>query len=202
MQNIITRKHIEKSLSYSEYRNLVEELLAKNKTTGTNQSEAYIGYTKLNFQRMERLEKTVKLLPELIDVLQEFSTPLYWVILAEAWCGDVAQNLPVIAKITDASPNIELCILLRDENAEIMDAYLTNGARSIPKLIALKQDDLSEIGSWGPRPQTAQNMLLEHKKNAQETKEEFSKKLHAWYGKDKGNELQQEFLELLKYWQK
>ena len=202
MQNVITRKLLEKSLSYSEYRKLTEKLLSENKTTGPNQSLELLEYTKLNFQRLQRIEKTIALQPELIDILQNLTQPLTWVVLAEAWCGDVAQNLPLIAKMVDSSPSLELFILLRDENPEVMDAYLTNGTRSIPKLICLKQEDLSEKGQWGPRPQPAQNMLLEHKKNPLSSKAEFTKNLHAWYAKDKGNTLQQEFLQLLKSWVK
>jgi len=202
MEITITRKHLDKSLTYSAFKKLTEDLLAKNKTTGANQSADYIEYTKLNFQRMQRIEKTVHLQPEMIDALQNNPAPLYWVVLAEAWCGDVAQNLPIIAKMADAAPNIELCVLLRDENPEIMDAYLTNGGRSIPKLICLKQTDLSELGQWGPRPKTVQEMVLQHKKDQKETYAEFSKIVQMWYTKDKGISLQNEFIELLKSWQK
>jgi hypothetical protein len=202
MNTVITRNHLDKSLTYSQFLKLTEKLLAENKTTGANQSENYVEYTKLNFQRMQRIEKTVQLQPQLIDSLQNLSTTLYWVVLAEAWCGDVAQNLPIIAKMVDASPSIELCILLRDENPEIMDAYLTNGAKSIPQLICLKQTDLSETGQWGPRPKTVQEMVMEHKKDPKESYSEFTKIVQMWYTKDKSITLQNEFMALLKSWQR
>lgn len=201
LQQNITRSHIDKSLTYSEYIQLTDKLLAENKTTGPDQSVAMVDYTKLNRQRISRIEKTIHLKPELIDLLQNVFRPMYWVVLSEPWCGDAAQNLPIIAKMADASPSIQLCILLRDENADVMDAYLTNGARSIPKLICLDQKTMEELGQWGARPQAAHELLLEHKKNLTETKAEFINKLQLWYKNDKGNSIQKEFMSLIKEWQ-
>ena len=58
-----------------------------------------------------------------------------WLILTEAWCGDAAQNIPTIEKIARENDRIKTLYLLRDENLELMDKYLTGGARAIPKLI-------------------------------------------------------------------
>ncbi|MGZ5242844.1 MAG: thioredoxin family protein [Bacteroidia bacterium] len=202
LQHNITQKHIDKSLTYSEYIQLTDKLLAENKTTGPDQSVAIIDYTKLNRKRISRIEKTIHLKPELIELLQNLSKPMYWVVLSEPWCGDAAQNLPIIAKMADASPSIQLCILLRDENLDVMDAYLSEGTRSIPKLICLEQETMRELGQWGSRPEPANKLLIEHKKNLNETKAEFINKMQLWYKEDKGASIQQEFLALIKAWQK
>ncbi len=198
---VITQNHIDKSLTYSQYKKLVSKLLTENKTTGKDTPPEYLHFTGLNIQRSERIEKTIDLEPELINILQSLAEPWYWLVITEGWCGDSSQILPVLAKMADASPTIELCILLRDENPEIMDAYLTDGTRSIPKLICLKQD-FTELGNWGPRPQPAQNMLHAHINNKQETKVEFQRKLHTWYAMDKSKTLQHEFLKLIGEWQR
>jgi hypothetical protein len=74
-----------------------------------------------------------------------------------------------------------------------MDRYLTNGTRSIPKLICLQADTLQEIGTWGPRPAILQQMVMDHKKNPQIPDKEFKESIQAWYAKDKSQHLQQEF---------
>lgn len=203
MNNVITQAHLKASMSYAAYKKLMQKLLSEGKTTGPDQSAKMVEYTLLNSQRMSRLDKSIQLKPELIDALQQYSRPTYWLVLAEAWCGDVAQNLPVLAQMTDAAPNIELGILLRDEHLDVMDAYLTRGARSIPKLIALDSDTLEVLGQWGPRPAPVQQMVMEHKA-APEPKEpysEFVKKVQLWYAKDKTLTLQNEILGLLKEWE-
>ncbi|WP_276499097.1 thioredoxin family protein [Pontibacter litorisediminis] len=199
-KSVITPEHLQKAISYAQYRDMIDKLLAENKTTGTNHSEAMVEYTRMNMQRMRRVEKTV-LEDELVQVMLSVQTHMTWVVLTEAWCGDAAQCLPAIVKIADASPLIEVKLLLRDENPDIMDAYLTNGGRSIPKLIVLKSDSMEELGTWGPRPEPAQQLFLEMK--AQDAPySEFAEKLHAWYAKDKSRSLQQEFIQLIRNWSK
>jgi hypothetical protein len=199
---VITPAHILKAYSYTEYRALIDELLSHNKTTGHNHSPNMLQYTKLNTQRMSRLDKTALLNENLVEKLQLIPEPWIWLILIEAWCGDAAQLIPFIAKMANLSHNISLKFLLRDENPDVMDQYLTNGTRSIPKLICLKSSTLEEIGTWGPRPQPAQQMVLAYKKNPQLYTGDFKEVLHSWYTKDKGQHLQQEFEQLILQWVK
>ena len=196
---VITNEHLAKAITYTQYRELIDTLLAENKTTGTNHSEAMVEYTRMNAQRMRRVEKTTKLDNELVDLMLRVQNKMIWVILTEAWCGDAAQTVPALVKIADASPLIEVKLLLRDENLDLMDAYLTNGGRSIPKLIALDAETMEELGTWGPRPAPAQQLFMDMK--AQEVPyQEFVEKLHGWYGKDRSKALLQEFKQLIPQW--
>jgi hypothetical protein len=192
--SVITREHLDKAMSYADYRELMTGLVAQSRTTGPRQSQALAEFTRLNHHRMNRLDKHIRVIPELQRALDTLPAPLVWVVLAEAWCGDVAQNLPVIARIAAASPRIDLYILLRDEHPDVMEAYQTNGASAIPKLVCLDAATLAERWTWGPRPEPAQAIILEFKANPVGTKEEVMKNLHLWYGRDKGDTLQREFL--------
>ncbi len=90
-------------------------------------------------------------------------------------------------------------IIIRDDNQEIMDHYLTNGSRSVPKVIFFKSDTFEEVGMWGPRPKPALEISEHYKANKDKiTWEEFEFSIHSWYAKDKGIAVQDEFLELLK----
>ena len=196
----IDPQYIEKSLSYQAYRSLVDEHLAEGKTTGPKQSEALTHYTKMNVQRMKRWDKTAKIEDELATLMTQVQEKWIWLILTEGWCGDAAHSVPVIEKLAALNPNIETRYLLRDENLPLMDQYLTNGGRSIPKLIALKADSLEEIGTWGPRPMPAQAMMLAYKQNPEESYEAFNIKIQKWYSQDKGQVIQAEFKELIPLW--
>ncbi|TPE43776.1 thioredoxin family protein [Pontibacter mangrovi] len=197
-QTVITPEHLSKAISYTQYRDMIDKLLAEHKTTGTNHSEVMVEYTRMNMHRMRRVEKVI-LEDELVEMMLSVRTRMTWVVLTEAWCGDAAQCLPAIVKIADASPLIEVKLLLRDENPEIMDAYLTDGGRSIPKLIALDADTMEVLGTWGPRPEPAQQLFLDMKAQGADYSV-FAEKLHAWYAKDKSRALQQEFKELINTW--
>lgn len=105
-------------------------------------------HTKMNVTRMNRLDKRASIAPELVDKIKSLP-PQTWTVITEAWCGDAAQNLPWIKKMSDINPDINLNVVLRDENLELMDQFLTNGGRSIPKLIISNAED-EVIHDWGP----------------------------------------------------
>jgi hypothetical protein len=198
---LITQNLLDNAITYAQYREMIDILLAENKTTGQNHSESMVEYTRMNMQRMRRVEKTTVLEDELVQLMLSLQTPMIWVILTEAWCGDAAQNIPAIVKIADASSLIEVKLLLRDENPALMDAYLTNGGRSIPKLIALNANTLEVLGTWGPRPEEIQGFVMDAMKNNMPFPE-MAEKLHGWYAKDRSKSLQKEFMQLLPEWGK
>ena len=199
---VLTPAHLEAAQSYDAYQAMIEQQLANGKTTGNNHSEAMLGYTQLNVQRMHRLDKVVRLNEVLQEQIAALTTSWLWVVLTEAWCGDAAQSIPVMAKIADASPLITLKLLLRDEHPDVMNAYLTNGSRSIPKLICVTED-LQELGTWGPRPVQAQKLMTDFK--AQYPEQDYqalAKEMQLWYARDKTQSIQQEFTALLATWGK
>ena len=194
MANVITREHIDRSISYAAFRDLINSLLIERKTTGPVQSKELVQYTRLNAKRMDRIDKQTVIMPQLMEELWKIKENQIWIGLVEAWCGDVAQNIPPIAKMAVSAPKISLRLLLRDEHPDVMDGYLTNGTRSIPKVIALKKDTLEELWTWGPRPDPAQTQFL-RRKGEGASHATAAEELHKWYAGDKGHTLQQEILE-------
>lgn len=194
---IITPEIIAKAMNYEAYRTLVREKIANNQSTGTDHSEAMVGYTKMNEQRMKRLDKKIQLLSEVASKLAAIETSQIWLVLTEGWCGDAAQTVPIMAKMAAENLNIELKFLLRDENLAVMNEFLTNGGRSIPKLIVLDKKTLHVLGSWGPRPAELQGIFLEAKASPDFNYPEIQKVMQIWYNKNKGVNTQEEIVELL-----
>jgi hypothetical protein len=196
MKNII-EKSLQNTLSYQEYITTVKELLAQGKSTGYEQSEALTNYSLLNDRRMKRLDKTIKLSIETVQEIKTIKEPQTWLVITEGWCGDAAQNLPVINKIAALNENIDLKLVLRDEHLELMDLFLTNGGRAIPKLIALDKDN-NVLNTWGPRPTVATKMVADYKAKHESLNAEFKENLQVWYNKNKGQSLQDDFIKLTK----
>jgi hypothetical protein len=201
-QNIRIRKsldasYVSKGISYEEYRRMMDAFIIIGKSTAKKDSENLLEYSKMNVVRMNRLDKTIELIPELEKIVERIDAPQTWVILTEGWCGDASQTIPVFDKISKLNSNIELKFLLRDENPELIDQYLTNGkSRSIPKLIAVDENN-EELFNWGPRPKILQEMFYHMKANAI-TNDTIKEEMHRWYAKDKTVTTQKEILELLK----
>lgn len=186
------------SLSYNDYLKLIDEKIAQKLSTGHEQSELLTDFTKLNRARMKRLDKTQQILPELEAAVKQINQKQVWLVLTESWCGDAAQHVPVFNKLSAMNPLIELRLVLRDDNDELMQKYLTNGGRSIPKLIAVSENIEKELFSWGPRPATAQvevKRLLDQEGGFNDTVKEG---IQLWYNNDKGISLQNELMELLR----
>ncbi len=196
MRNIIENS-LKKSLSYSEYRKLVADLLVEGKSTGENQTDDLLNYSKLNHSRMKRLDKTFNLSENSKEILGNSTTKYSWIVLTESWSGDAAHALSVINKIVEASDNIELKIVLRDENEALMDRFLTNGSKSIPKLIAIDANTKEVINSWGPRPSEATKMVEEQKEKFGALDAEFKKELQVWYNANKGINIEEDILKIL-----
>lgn len=86
------------------------------------------------------------------------------IVLTADWCGDAALNVPVIQRIAEES-KLELRYLIRDENLELMDQYLTNGtSRAIPIFIFIDQNG-EETKVWGPRSPQVQDLVMTMRDN-------------------------------------
>ena len=185
-----------KHIDMKDYLDTIKALLKINKTTGNNHSEDMLHYTKLNLSRMKRWMKTGKINSELEEAIKAINEPQTWVILTEAWCGDAAHSMPFIARVAELNPNITLDIKLRDENLDLMDKYLTNGGRSIPKLIAFDESN-TEIFNWGPRPEKMQDTFYEMKE-LNLPYAEVSESLQKMYNENAGVAMQLELVNELK----
>ncbi len=194
----IIQNAILNSLSYAEYRKLASDLVAQGKPTGHDLSEALAHYAELNETRMNRLEKTITLTDAVIQTLQNSSKNAIWLVLAESWCGDAAQILPVLNKMSEASNTIQLNIVLRDDHDALMQLFLTNGAKSIPKLIILDAQTLNVVADWGPRPLGAKQLIEEYKATHGVVDETGKIELQKWYLHDKGISIQQEISEIMR----
>ncbi|MDO6854832.1 thioredoxin family protein [Cellulophaga lytica] len=183
--------------TYTEYREQMRNLVANNKSTGEIQSDALANYTMLNDKRMKRLDKTTKLPDATISKIKQVTAKTTWLVLTESWCGDAAQSMPVMQKFAEQNSNINVKVILRDENLELMNHFLYNNTLSIPRLIAFNEDTQEVIGDWGPRPSKLTKIVENFKAKNGSLTPEFKQELQVWYNKDKGNTIIEDLTQLL-----
>ena len=188
---------LQQAMTYETYRNFIDTHAANESSSGPEQSEALSNYTMLNQRRMKRLDKTLKLSEAATATIENFEGDVTWLVLTETWCGDAAQSMPMIQKIAALNKGIDVKVILRDENLDLMDAFLYNGSRSIPKLIAVDNITQTVIGDWGPRPTEATKLVNDYKEKHGSLTPEFKQDLQLWYTKDKGQNIAEDLLELL-----
>jgi thioredoxin-like negative regulator of GroEL len=185
------------SHSYPEYRKRVSDLLLEGKSTGNEQSDDLTHYSTLNETRMNRLDKTMKITDENSLKLKSLKGEYIWLVISEGWCGDAAQILPIIHKMAEESGKIELKIVLRDENEDLMNLFLTNKAKAIPIVIVIDKQTGDVMGNWGPRPKGAADFIKNYKKEFGAIDETAKTDLQLWYLHDKGLSTQGELINLM-----
>jgi hypothetical protein len=187
-----------KIFTYEEYTEFAVQKVETTNIDELSENELiYFNYSKINLQRVNRIQKTFKPNAELLELFGQINCKQTWLVITEDWCGDSAQNLPYIYSYIKDNPNIEMLIILRDTNLEAIDNYLTEGnPRSIPKIIVFDQDG-EQLFIWGPRPKFAQDLVQQLKAEGY-SKEEFNKELHLWYGRNRGDQLSREFIAILR----
>ena len=195
MKNIIVKAQ-DHSFSYNEYREYVSKLISEGKSTGHTQTEDLLHYSELNETRLKRLDKTIKVIPEIEQELINLSKKYTWLVISEGWCGDAAQLLPIMNKMAEVSENIDFQIVLRDDNDELMSQFLTNGGKAIPKLIILDENN-NLIADWGPRPEPARKLIADYKAANGLVDEPVKIELQKWYLQDKGITTQNEIMALM-----
>lgn len=188
---------LNKAQSYESYRTLVAKHVALGTSTGNTQSEALSNYTMLNDRRMKRLDKTVALAPEIIEKVMKHTKKVTWLVLTESWCGDAAHTMPVMQKIATLNNKIDFKVVLRDTNDPLMQQYLTNGNKSIPKLLVIDDATGEVIDTWGPRPTIATAAVAAYKRKHGALNPEFKQDLQLWYNKDKGQNTTSDLAELM-----
>ncbi|NQX80589.1 MAG: thioredoxin family protein [Flavobacteriaceae bacterium] len=192
----IINKSIKDSISYNEYKELFSQYSKNNDTSGTDKSEERIGFTKLNFSRTKRLDKTTKLSGNIITEISKINQKQTWMVLTETWCGDAAQTLPVLDKLSQINENIELKVVFRDENTDLMNLFLTNNSMSIPKLIILDQNN-ELIDSWGPRSKKAAKLVTDYKAKYGKIDATIKENLQLFYNQDKGESVINEVIDIV-----
>ncbi|MFT5242164.1 MAG: hypothetical protein ACJA1H_000809 [Glaciecola sp.] len=196
VKDLVTES-LKKAISYQEYRDLVKQLVALESTTGNEKTEDLANYTMLNDRRMKRWDKTLKVSEEIEEKVSGFKGNITWLVITESWCGDAAHVLPVLHKIVNLSPNIDLKLVFRDENLELMDQFLTNGGRAIAKLIMIDNITGNVLNTYGPRPTEATKLVNDYKEIHGKLTPEFKEDLQGWYNKDKGQNVMSDVVKLL-----
>ncbi|SEA46618.1 thioredoxin family protein [Bizionia paragorgiae] len=193
----IIKESFERAMPYANYRELVKQLVIDNASTGALQNEDMANYTMLNDKRMKRWDKTLKVSEADTEAIKNSSSKQTWIVLSESWCGDAAHLLPVMNKVAELNDAIDFKVVLRDENEDLMNAFLTHGGKAIPKLIMVDSETLEVLNTFGPRPRAATKLVSDYKEKHGKITEELKTDLQAWYNKDKGQSTIAELITLL-----
>jgi hypothetical protein len=156
----------------------------------------YYNYAKLNWSRMNRWLKKGTISEELKSAISSIDQVQNWIIITEPWCGDASHVVPFLHMAAEINPMISVEYQLRDSAPFLIDQYLTNGGKSIPKLI-IRNKANEDIATWGPRPAACQ-VIYDELKEKKADFEEMKIELQKWYNHDQGSEIMKELVDLLK----
>jgi len=182
-------------MNFKEYLNYFEQIILHPEQYSVYQDENYYNYAKLNWSRTNRWLNKFEPNDELKALISSIQTPQTWIIITEPWCGDAAHSVPQLINMVENNVNIKVDIQLRDEEPFMIDSYLTNGGKSIPKLI-IRDANSNDLAVWGPRPEKLQELFLFWKEEGVEFNT-MKESIQKWYNEDKGVEIQNDIIKIL-----
>lgn len=153
MQDFIADGRLAAGFTYEAFMEAIQRRLAQPLPADRSERKQHF-YVKYNQARSEAVAGSFEPGPDLRAAMADVKQPQWWMLLTEDWCVDSAFALPIIARAAALNPLVTLRILPRDEHLDVMDQFLTNGARSIPLLVAFSETG-EERFRWGPRPMDA-----------------------------------------------
>ena len=129
-----------------------------------------------------------------LERLEEIGGRWNLIAITEDWCGDASNTVPVVARLAEDSPRVDLRVVKRDDNTDLMDRYLTNGSRSIP-IVVILDEDFEPVDHWGPRPKELQEFVISEKEKGERPVDEIYRDTRKWYARDRGETTLEELLE-------
>lgn len=182
-------------MQFEEYISYFQAILENPDSYEGYQDEEILNYTKLNWSRMNRWLKKFEPNAETVSFINAITTKQNWILITEPWCGDAAHSVPMIYQMVKDNPLLVLDIQLRDSEPHLIDKYLTNGGKSIPKLV-IRNEQGKDLAVWGPRPQGCTDLFVMMKENGDEFND-IKEEIQKWYNQDKGVAIQEELVNLL-----
>ncbi|MCY4781069.1 thioredoxin family protein [Sphingobacterium sp. UT-1RO-CII-1] len=182
-------------MTFQEYLDYFAQIVNSPPGSKLYADDEYLHYTKLNWSRMNRWMRRFEPNEEMKRFIAAITEQQHWIVITEPWCGDAAHSVPQIYQMIKDNPNIDFEIQLRDTEPFLIEDYLTNGSKSIPKLI-IRNDVGHDRVVWGPRPQKLQDIFVSMKEQ-NVSLEVIKEATQKWYNEDKGEELQKELLKEL-----
>ena len=116
----------------------------------------------MNRKEMERGLANQELEPHIEAMLGALPRPVHVVAIAEDWCGDVLRHVPVLQRLAQAAPNMEVRYITREQHKDVFVRFLTNGGEAIPKFIFVSSQFV-ECGNWGPMPSADRALIARGK---------------------------------------
>jgi hypothetical protein len=122
--------------------------------------ESFLDGMTTNQELTRRRLQRVELTPDDHAFFARFTAPMHALVITEDWCGDSVMNLPILARIVEAAPGMDLHIWMRAQSPQLNEYYHARGITHIP-VLTLLDANWSEIGTWVERPRPAHERIRE-----------------------------------------
>jgi hypothetical protein len=157
--------------------------------------EEFVRAATVNAELWQVMTARARVSEAVVREVEAVSGHWHMLALVEDWCGDAINTVPVLAALADQAANLDLRVLSRDANPDLMNSHLTGASRSIPVVILLDSDYV-ERAWWGPRPGILQHWVTDAGRAL--GKEDRYREVRRWYARDRGNTTLRELVTLLR----
>ena len=131
-----------------------------------------------NVELMKARYQGFQIIDEDEELLNSIQNNIRILVIGTDRCDDTAGNLPILAKMSECSPKIELRFLDSQNNAEYHQKFKVNGKRKTPVVLFLSSK-LEELCRWVERPNAAYKMINEGTDPSLDGRKKGLKKLYS-----------------------
>ncbi len=127
---------------------------------------AYLAHSDpIHTAKWREMEKKVVLPDDCVDTIAGFVRKMPVLVYSGVWCGDCVRQGPILQRIAEENPCIELRFIERVDGSPLAEELRINGAYKVPVVVFLSEDYF-EIGRFGDRTLGAYRRLA-HQQNAE-----------------------------------
>jgi len=115
--------------------------------------EAYLATDTERAPKWQAIYDQVNLDPRQRSLVEGFAREVRMLCVSGIWCGDCVQQGPLIQRIAECSPTIDLRWIDRDEHADLAEQIKINDGLRVPVVIFMAED-YEPVSIYGDRTLT------------------------------------------------
>jgi hypothetical protein len=110
-------------------------------------TQEHMAGMKINKDRFAKVFEGVEIAPEDVEYFANLATPLRVAVITEDWCGDHVSTTPVMYRIAEGSPKLEVRVFMRDQNWDLADSLLPQHRRdTVPVFAFFEGETMRHLG--------------------------------------------------------
>ncbi len=110
--------------------------------------QEYIDQIKVNKDPFVEIYNSVEIPADAAAWVNGLSNPVNLAVFTADWCGDAVSTTPVILRLADSTPNVNLQVFNRDDDVPLANTFLPEHRAGTVPIFVVLDDDMNEVARF------------------------------------------------------